>query len=280
MTTVHLVNSVNQRFSAAGVDNAKRTAEELIAHVLGCGPLEIYLREDPPSADHLRSIEALAARIERGEPLQYVVGHVDFMGLAIRCDPRALIPRPETEQLVETVLTSKIWQPVPRVVDVGTGTGCIALALARAHPDAEYIAVDTSPAALELARENIRFHGMEERIELRENHLLDGFPADSCDAVVANLPYIASREWETLSPSVRGHEPQSALDSGPTGLELIEALTGQTRKALRPGGMLFLEFGFDQGKAVERCLEEAGYRGIIIKQDLSGHDRIAAAVNP
>jgi release factor glutamine methyltransferase len=288
MSHINLINELNQRFSAAGVGNARRTAEELIAHALDCGPLEIYLRDEPPAADQLHSIETLAARIEGGEPLQYVIGHVDFMGLEIRCDPRALIPRPETEQLVETVLASTVWgqagsdpsRRVPRIVDVGTGTGCIVLALAHTHPEAEYVAADASAAALALARENAGRHGLESKIQWRENHLLDGFPPESCDAVVANLPYIASGDWQTLSPSVRNHEPQCALDSGPTGLELIEALAIQARTALRPGGMLFLEFGFDQGKAVERCLSESGYLDVRILQDLSGHDRMATAVNP
>ncbi|RKX46580.1 MAG: peptide chain release factor N(5)-glutamine methyltransferase [Verrucomicrobia bacterium] len=277
MQIISLVESIEQRFSSAGIDNAKRVAVELIAHVLDCKPLEIYLRTDPLPPEDLQILEKLAGRIDAGEPLQYVVGHVDFRGLEIKCDPRALIPRPETELLVEEVLNSKDWN---NLVDVGTGTGCIVLALAKERPDADFTAIDLLPASLELARENARFHGLEEKIQWRENHLLNGFAPGSCNAVVANLPYIATNDWKELSPAVRDHEPQSALDSGPTGMELIEELAAQARTILVPGGMLFLEFGFDQGEAIFRCLEKLGYLNIQIKQDLAGLDRIATTENP
>ncbi len=275
------IEELKQQFSAAGVDNARRVAEELLAHILDCKPLEIYLRNGPLTSENLQDMETLAIRIEAGEPLQYVIGHVDFRGLEIKCDPRALIPRPETELLVEEVLGSGAWDGSPaRIVDVGTGTGCIVLALAQQIPNADFTAVDVSSAALELARENARVHGQEDRIHWRENHLLDGFAPKSYDAVVANLPYIASNDWAALSPSVRDHEPQSALDSGPSGMELIEELAGQARTALVPGGMLFLEYGYDQGDAVFQCLQKAGYRNIQIKQDIAKLDRLAIAENP
>ena len=282
-----LIESLEFRFAAAGVDNARRVAEELLAEVFHCKPLEIYTGAAPQQAtprekmDLIKRLEPLAERIENGEPLQYVVGHVDFWGLEIQCDPRALIPRPETELLVEEVLCSKIWSHRPAtVVDVGTGSGCIAITLATQRPDAVLKAVDLSPAALELARENARRHGLQERILWLENSLLDHFAPQSADAIVANLPYIATHAWKALSPSVRDHEPQSALDSGPTGMELIEQLARQARHVLVPGGMLFLEFGFDQGAAVRQCLERLGYNHIQIKRDLAGHDRIAIAENP
>lgn len=307
MSSMNLVESLENRFAAVKIDNAKRVAEELLAHVLGCKPMEIYLRTEPLATETLQTLEEFAVRVESGEPLQYVIGHVDFRGLKIKCDPRALIPRPETELLVEEVLNSPVWQQVgldrrasrpvtkqsagrlgdpslplsiPRIIDVGTGTGCIILALALEHPDADFTAVDCSPAALELARENARFHGLESKIQWRENHLLDGFAPKSCGTIVANLPYIASREWKMLSSTVRDHEPQSALDSGPSGMELIEELAVQAHTVLVPGGMLFLEFGYDQGDAVSRCLKKTGYRNIRIKQDLAHLDRFAIAINP
>lgn len=281
MQTTNLIKSMEQRFSATGIDQARRTAEELAAHVLDCRPLEIYLRTEPLPPENLQTLEKLAGRIEAGEPLQYVVGHVDFRGLEVKCDPRALIPRPETELLVEEVLGSKVWNNKPTtVVDIGTGTGCIVLVLAQGHPDGCFAAVDISPAALELARENARAHGLEDKIQWKENHLLDGFAPESLDAVVANLPYIASNDWQELSLAVRDHEPQSALDSGPTGMELIEELTKQARAVLVPGGHLFLEYGFDQGTAVFQCLEKLGYINIQIKQDLAHLDRIAIAQKP
>ncbi len=281
MKTLDHIDRLQQRFVVAGVDNAKRVAEELIAHVFDCKPLEIYLRDTSLSSEKFDVLEALTERIENGEPLQYVVGHVDFWGLNIKCDPRALIPRPETEQLVEEVLRSNIWDHKPAtVVDVGTGTGCIVLTLAMQHPGAHFKAVDFSAHALSLARENAHEHGLENQILWLENSLLERFAPASCSAVIANLPYISTRDWEALDPSVRDHEPQSALDSGPSGMELIKELATQSRYVLVPGGKLFLEFGYDQGAAVSRCLEKLDYLDIQIKLDLAGHDRIAIAENP
>jgi release factor glutamine methyltransferase len=282
-----LIESFEFRFAAAGVDNAKRVAEELLAHVFHCKPLEIYTgavprhTTTPEQLELIKRLEPMAERIENGEPLQYVIGHVDFWGLEIKCDPRALIPRPETELLVEEVLSSRIWKRQPAtVVDVGTGTGCIVLTLAKQRSDAHFKAVDASPAALELARENAALNGLEDNILWLENSLLEGFAAESADAVVANLPYIAADDWKTLSPSVRDYEPQSALESGPSGMELIAQLAAQARYVLVPGGMLFLEFGYDQGNSVRHCLEQLHYQNIQIKHDLAGHDRIAIAENP
>ncbi len=287
MQMLQLIESFEYRFAAAGVDNARRVAEELLAHVLRCKPMEIYTAplEGNASAaetiERIRHLEDLASRIEAGEPLQYVVGTVDFWGLEIKCDPRALIPRPETELLVEEVLSSKIWNhPHATIVDVGTGTGCIALTLATQRPDASFKAVDRSPAALKLAKENARRLGLDQKILWLENDLLEGFAENSADAIVANLPYIATSDWETLSRSVRDFEPQMALDSGPSGMELIKQLATQACYVLVPGGMLFLEFGYDQGDSVRQCLERLGYLDIQIKHDLAGLDRIALAENP
>lgn len=281
MKTLDLIDTLKRRFSTKGIDNAKRVAEELLAHVLGCKPLEIYLRDTLVPAENLKALERLAGRIESGEPLQYVIGHVDFWGLEIKCDPRALIPRSETELLVEEVLSSKVWQNKPAtIVDVGTGTGCIVLALASQRSDANFKAIDLSTDALDLARENARQYGFEKKILWLNQSLLDNCAPESCDAVVANLPYIATDDWKELSTSVRDHEPQSALDSGPSGMELIQELSTQARYVLIPGGMLFLEFGYDQGDAVFQCLEKLGYLDIQIKQDLANLDRIAIAENP
>ena len=281
MNTVQIIESLQNRLADAGVDNAKRVAEELLAHVLECKPLEIYLREEPLSSKQAEELEACTIRIECGEPLQYVTGHVDFWGLDLKCDSRALIPRPETELLVEEVLASRIWdRKAATVVDVGTGTGCIVVTLAKQRPDANFKAVDISADALSLARENAGEHGQKDRILWLQSSLLDGFAPASCDGVVANLPYIATEDWKALPPGVRDHEPQSALDSGPSGMELIVELATQARYVLVPGGMLFLEYGFDQGESVFQCLKRLGYHNVQIKRDLAGLDRMAIAENP
>ncbi|MDF7807017.1 peptide chain release factor N(5)-glutamine methyltransferase [Pontiellaceae bacterium B12219] len=288
MDIEQLISSFVFRFNAAGIDNAQRVTEELLAHIFQCKPLEIYtglqtgFHSSTQQFEIIRKLEPMAERIESGEPLQYVIGNVDFWGLQIKCDSRALIPRPETELLVEEVLSCRILndlQPAT-VVDVGTGTGCIVLTLAKQRPDANFKAIDISSEALSLARENAAFHGLEERVFWMKNNLLDRFAPNSADVIVANLPYISSKDWNELSPSVRDHEPQKALDSGPTGMELIEDLALQARSVLVPEGMLFLEFGYDQGNAVSQCLNHLGYYDVTIKRDLAGLDRIAIATNP
>jgi release factor glutamine methyltransferase len=259
-----------------------------LAEVLDCKPLEIYtgaaagIVTTTQKFELIKKLEPMAKRIESGEPLQYVVGHVDFWGLQIKCDSRALIPRSETELLVEEVLSCRIMNDKgpATVVDVGTGSGCIVLTLAKQRPDANFKAVDLSADALELARENEMANPLAKPIFWMKNNLLERFAPDSADVIVANLPYISSKVWKELHASVRDHEPQSALDSGPSGMELIEVLALQARSILVPDGMLFLEFGYDQGNAVEQCLNHLGYLDVTIKKDLAGLDRMAIATNP
>lgn len=286
MKIAELVKSFHFRFGAANIDNARRVAEELLAHTLHCSPMELYTQIDlqafsaQEKMDLVQKLEPLAGRIEAGEPLQYVIGSTEFWGLEFKCDPRALIPRPETELLVEEVLTADIWQRSPTLVDVGTGTGCIALTLARQRPDATIWAVDRSAEALTLAQQNAGIHGLFEKVLWRHASLLDGFEPGSCTAIIANLPYISTADWQELPSCVREHEPRQALDSGPTGMELIEELANQARNVLIPKGRIFLEFGFDQGATVQSCLETQGFMEIEIKRDLAGHDRIGVAINP
>lgn len=268
-----LVKQLEARLAAAGNGNPKRSVEELAAHVLGCKPLEIYFRE--LSAAQEEHLEILIDRAELGEPIQYIIGHVDFRGLEIRCDRRALIPRPETEQLVEEVLKSKVQSLKPcRIADVGTGTGCIALALLTELPNATVAAIDISADALALARENAERLGLSGRFQALENNLLEGFEPASLDIVVSNPPYIFSNIWKNLEPCVRDFEPQLALDGGADGLDLIRPLVAQAAKALKPGGTLFLEVGYDQGEAVVQCLESHCFQQVEIKKDLAGLDRI------
>lgn len=271
------INSLAARLEAAGNANPTRTVEELAAHVLGCKPLEIYFRELSP--ERAAELDTLVVRAEQGEPVQYIIGHVDFRGLEICCDSRALIPRPETELLVEEVLQASSgfkFQALSffRIADVCTGTGCAGLALARELPNAGVTAIDLSPEALSLAKENAQRLGLTDRFQCLENDLLDGFEERSLDFVVSNPPYIPSNALETLDASVRGFEPRLALDGGEEGLDLIRSLVEQVAQALKPGGGLFLEIGYDQGDAVFQTLENAGFERVRIVKDLAGLDRI------
>lgn len=264
---------LEKRLAAAGNGNAKRSVEELAAHVLGCKPLEIYFRE--MSAAQEEHLEILIDRAELGEPIQYIIGHVDFRGLEIHCDRRALIPRPETEILVEEVLKSKAQGLKPfRIADVCTGTGCIGLALAHELPNAKVTAIDISAEALALAKENAERLGLFGKFQCLENNLLEGFAEASLDIVVSNPPYIFSKVWKNLEPCVRDFEPQLALDGGADGMDLIRPLVEQAARVLKPGGGLFIEVGYDQGEAVFQCLEKAGFEQVFIRKDFSNLDRI------
>ena len=268
-----ILKEFEARLAAAGNGNPKRAVEELAAHVLGCKPLEIYFRDI--RTEQLVELEQLIARAELDEPIQYIIGHVDFRGLEILCDRRALIPRPETELLVEAVLKSEIRNRRPlRMADVGTGTGCIALALLSELPDAEVIALDISSDALMLARANAERLGLSGRFQAIENNLLEGFEAASLDLVVSNPPYILTGVCAQLEPCVRCFEPMSALDGGGDGLDLIRPLATQASQVLKPDGCLFLEIGYDQGAAASGCLKKAGFRDVGIRKDFAGHDRI------
>jgi release factor glutamine methyltransferase len=292
----NLIKQLEARLVAAGSGNAKRAVEELAAHVLGCKPLEIYFKTITP--EQTAELEKLIVRAEQGEPIQYIIGHVDFRGLEIRCDRRALIPRAETEQLVEEVLqavqesgvrsqgSEKVeaascrWaQRHPaasalKIVDVGTGTGCIALSLLHELPNAVVTAIDISPDALALARENAGRLGLLDRFQTLENNLLDGFEKHTLDIVVSNPPYIFSDVCKNLDRSVRDFEPKLALDGGADGLDLIRPLVKQATQVLKLGGGLFLEIGYDQGIVVSKLLEQHGFQQVEIKKDLSGLDRI------
>ena len=248
----------------------RTAAEWLAAAVLDWPRLRLPERHDEPVPARL---EALGARLFAGEPLQYILGHTSFRGHTIKCDSRALIPRPETEALVQRVL--------PRAcgtgADVGTGTGCVGLSLLleSADPDLRLILVDQSRDALDLAEENAALLGID-RVGFRRADLLAGQPESSLDFVVANLPYIPTGDWARLEPVVRDHEPRLALDGGPAGLDLVETLVDQASRCLRPGGRIDLEIGESQGEAVAALLAAHGFRHIDIALDAAGRTRFAS----
>ena len=263
-----------------GIPDPEATAEFTLAELLGTGRTELLLRGATAlNAEPLVRLAQQAERLARHEPLQYVLGTEIFGGRVFRCDRRALIPRPETEGLVERMLACAELRRAarPEIADVGTGSGCIAITLALARPAARVTAVDASAAALSLARENAERLGAT-AVVFRAGDLLDGFAPRSLDAIVANLPYVATRELAGLAPNVRDHEPASALDGGPDGLRLIERLIAQAAGVLRTPGRIFLEIGEDQGARTAALLRRAGFAAVAIAKDLAGHDRVAEGV--
>jgi release factor glutamine methyltransferase len=269
--------------SRHGVEEARLKSELLATRLLNCRRLDLYLRYDLVLSE--KQLEAMRRGVKRaaaGEPVQYVMGQTEFMGHVFKVDKRALIPRPETEVLVDEVLKCQpLWQSAkPLIVDVGTGCGCIAISLAKARPQAAYVALDVSPDAVALARENAAALGVSEAIVFAAAELSDCLEPEVAGAVVANLPYIRSGDCDTLPVHIRDHEPRLALDGGPTGLVTIEAVVQDSAIALRPGGYIFLEIGCDQAAAVSGLLQASGFEQIQIKPDLAGRDRIAQAVWP
>jgi len=259
---------------AATSRNPRRDAEVLLRHVLRCDQAALLTHpERLLSPDESDQLESFLKRRLASEPMQYITGSQEFFGLLFEVTPDVLIPRPETEHLVEAAL-EHIGGEAVRILDVGTGSGAIAVSLAHARPRSHVTAVDLSPAALEVARRNAQWHGVLDRVTLLQSNLLAAVDGADFDAVVSNPPYIA--EGEVLELQVSNYEPQSALYAGPTGLEVYERLIPEARKLLKPGGWLLLEIGFGQQPAVEALLR--GWRSVSVVHDLQGIPRVVQAM--
>ena len=248
-------------------------ARLLLSHVLERDHAYLVAHDDEPlSPDALTAFDALLLRAAAGEPIPYLLGHAPFMGLEFIVSPAVLIPRPETEQLVEFALAWARGREPLRAVDVGTGSGCIAVSLATRLTGA-VVAVDVSDAALAVAAANVARHAPG-RVHLLRGDLLAAL-APGFDLITANLPYVAADEWPTLPVGVKSYEPALALDGGRDGLDLIQSLLPQAAARLRPGGLLLLEVGWRQGKAVAE-LARAAFPGAVVavRPDFAGHDRI------
>ncbi len=263
------------------VPDARVVCELLAARLFKCGRMDLYRHLDIVPEERL--VDALRRglqRVAKGDPVQYVLGQWDFRKLTLKVDRRALIPRPETEQLVELVLRSpRVRQSDrPLVVDVGTGTGCIILSLASELRDGVFVGVDVSPEAISLARENAVLTGLDRRVLFAECDGCGEFDPASVDVLVSNPPYIPTKVVDGLAPHIRDHEPRLALDGGADGLDVYRALLLDAVMVLKPGGALFLEIGDEQGAALREMLEEYGFSDVEISRDYAGKDRFATGV--
>lgn len=259
------------------IETPRLMVEVLLSRLLKRPRLELALDYAKPLSDaYLESMRRGLKRVASGEPIQYIIGETGFMRHRFKTDARALIPRPETEILVQTVLDcDMLWQRQrPAIVDVGTGSGCIILSLAAVKPQARYLALDISEDALALARENAEQLGLSDHVLFAKAELSDVVEPESLDAIVSNPPYIKTEELEGLPLNVRDYEPRIALDGGPNGTTVIETLIEEASMALKPGGMLFLEIGEKQGTTVCRLLQDAGFSKVQIQKDLNDRDRI------
>lgn len=277
-----------QQLTAAGIGSPRLNAEVLLMFILGCDRAYLYAHaERELSTDERARYQAVLEERAGGKPSQYITGHQEFWGLDFLVSPAVLIPRPETEHVIETVLElarrgGLVRQP--KIVDVGTGSGCIALALAKELPGAEVVAVDISAAALELARVNAARLQLDQRVSFFESNLLAGLePVGSGDSpvparfdfVVSNPPYVGSSAPEKVQREVRDFEPKVAVFAGESGLEVYRRLIPQARERLAPGGWLVMEIGFSMEAAVHALLE--GWLEVRVTHDLQGIPRVVAA---
>ena len=267
-----------------GVPDAPTASELMAARLLGCsrGFLVSHLEKEV-SEKHLEALRRGMRRLAAGEPLQYVLGEWDFRTLTLSCDSRALIPRPETEELVARVLKWLKEHPSDSeriIIDVGTGTGAIILSLAAEYKgNAAFIGSDISEDAIALAKSNAVRTGLSNRVKFVVMDGLDDFDEPECvDVIVSNPPYIERAVCETLDPRVKDFEPRIALDGGESGLDFYDRYLADALNILRPGGAVFFEIGENQGEALRELLENYGFSDIKIEKDYAGHDRYASGV--
>ena len=280
-TVLQLARTTAGFLAERGVDNPRLDAEILLAQVLGFDRTQLYMNADWPVGETEReAYRELIRRRASGEPVAYIVGSRGFWSLDLRVDARVLIPRPETERVVELALAfaGTYAHDAWRIVDVGTGSGALALALAAELSEAVVLATDISADALEVARDNADDHGLRERVRFVRADLLASLVdrPESVDIVVSNPPYVGRHDGQALDPSVAAHEPQVALFSGDDGLDAIRRLVPQAAAALVPGGLFLCEIGAGQGAAATALASEA-FAEVSIERDYSGLDRVLCA---
>lgn len=280
MLTVREIKARTETFfSQKGVPNEKLDTDILIAHSLGLNRLDLYLDMDRPLTEaQLEALRPLVKRRASREPLQYIIGTTEFYGLTLKVDPRALIPRHETEELVDHIV-ERLAAPPPRILDLGTGSGALALALASKFPDADVTAIDQSGEALALAAENAEALGLAERLTVLQGDWFAPLPEGSqFDLIVANPPYLTEAEMQTAAPEVVGHEPAEALVSGRDGLDDLRRILGAAKDYLAEGGLLALETGIAQHATLKQLAQDNGLSGESL-EDLSGRSRFFFALS-
>ncbi|MBY0230391.1 MAG: peptide chain release factor N(5)-glutamine methyltransferase [Gemmataceae bacterium] len=278
-TIGRLLAWTKDHFAAKGVDSPRVDAEILLAHALGCARIALYTRTAELPADEQRAaFKELVQKRLKGTPVSRLLGRREFFSLDLEVTPDVLVPRPDTEWLVTECLALAKPMESPRLLDLGTGSGCVALALAKQHKTAQVVAVDLSAAALAVARRNAEKHGVEGRIEFLQGDLFAPLPPEPrFGFIVSNPPYVPSAGIEGLSPEVRDHDPRLALDGGPDGFAVIDRILAGAGAFLEEGGWLLCEIGHDQAAEARRRFAAAGW--IIEKEakDGSGHVRVLAA---
>jgi release factor glutamine methyltransferase len=260
-----------------GVENPRLNMEHLLAHVLKVRRMQLYLWFDRPLAEEeLAPLREVTRRRAAREPLQHILGEVEFLGHNFKCDARGLIPRPETEELAERMVNLGKTEPPTSILDVGTGSGVLGLSLAKAFPEAKVTLSDFLEPALDLAQENAAQLGLAEQVTFVKSDLLSAFPSQRFDWIVANLPYIGAVDISGLSPEVQ-HDPVTALDGGPTGIEILHRFIAQVPEHLSEKGRVFMEIGPGQGEALVADFLRRGFAEAQASMDLQGRERFVLA---
>lgn len=270
------VDETAKALQDSGVESPLLEAQLLVAHALGMDRLQILTRSgEAISSEKWDQVQALLARRRAREPLAYIRGTQEFYGLEFEVGPGVLIPRPETELLVDTIVETLRDTAEATVIDYGTGSGCIAVAAAVCMPNLHVIAQDRSPEALEIAKRNAVRHEVADRIGfLRADLGKPPSPGGSAEMIVSNPPYIPTEQIQELQPEVRDYEPEMALDGGADGLDFYRRLTTQAPGWLRPPGVLAVEVGAGQATSVEAMMKAAGFKQVTIRKDLQGIERV------
>ena len=278
LTLLEIIKRSTEFLDKHGVENARLNAELLVGHALGLKRMQLYLQFERPLAEaELEKIRPLMKRRSTREPLQYIIGTAEFCGLTLKVDRRALIPRPETERMVE-IITERLVLPPATVVDLGTGTGAIALALAQRYPTAVVTGVDRSPEALALSRENAAISQLTEKVRWLESNWFASVPeGERFQLIVANPPYLTKSEVAEAEPEVREFEPVGALTPGEHGAADLEHILLASVGRLESGGLLALETGISQHTALVALAKEQGYGVVESLPDLTGRDRYILA---
>ncbi len=277
LTVLEIIKRTTEFLAAKRIESPRLNAELLIGHALALKRMQLYLQFERPLAEaELEKIRPLVRRRALHEPVQYILGETEFFGLKLKVDRRVLIPRPETEQLVEHVVAA-CSTPPERILDLGTGSGAIALALAKAFPAAAVIAIDASEDALVVARENAVATGMADRVAFVRSDWFSAVPVGPYAVVVSNPPYLSPEETAATAIEVRDFEPHAALTAADGGSAALRQIIGQSPAFLGPGGLMALETGIAQHEILIRAATDAGFKQTESRRDLAGRDRFFLA---
>jgi release factor glutamine methyltransferase len=284
-TTGKLLEWIKDYFTKNGVDSPRLSAEMLLAHILGTKRIDLYVKFDQPVEEaRLAPLREFVKRCGQHEPLAYLIGKTEFYSMEFAITPDCLIPRPETEMLVQRAVEFlRLKESRQRMLDLCTGSGCVAVAVAKNHPAADIVATDISDAALAVAARNVEKHKLTERVKLLCGDLFDailtGLDVTQFDLITANPPYVSSAEYEKLARNVKDYEPKIALLAGTDGLDVYMRIVGGVDRFLKPGAALMMEIGYRQAVPIRKLLEATGiFSRVTVEKDFSNNDRVVTAV--